>query len=315
MNHYLKYNMTTKGFFQEFQRLLYSQPKPETLVTSCENCFYGDHVFNSKNLTYCFDTSASSDSLYLFDCHLVVGSLDCDYTVEAESCYESVDLYKCFNCYYIESSDNVRDAMYGYELSNCHDVFGCVNLKNKSYCIFNRQFSKEEYEEKIKKYKALPPEKALAMLEELKLRFPITQSEAARNVNSSYGNKVYDSKNCYLCFDIGRCEECSYLYDCADNKHSMDMAYSYQSCDNSYQIIDSIQIYNSSYILNSQNCQDSSYLFNCKGVKNSLGCVGLQYKEYCILNRQLSKEDYEKIAPSIKKVFSETDINWSNLVV
>ena len=307
--------MTTKSFFQELQRLLYSQPLPETLIINSENCIYGDHIFNSKNLSYCFDTSASSDSTYLFDCHLVAGSADCDYTVESESCYECIDIYKCFNCSYIQKADNVRDAKYGYDLSNCHDVFGCVNLKNKSYCIFNRQFTKDEYEEKIKKYKKLPPEKVLSMLAELQLRYPITQSAAERNVNSPYGNYVYDCKNCYMCFDTARSEDCSYLFDCGDNKRSLDMTYSYKGCNNSYQVIDSLQIYHSNFVLNSQNCQDSSYLINCKGVKNSLGCVGLQYKEYCILNRQFSKDEYVQLAPQIKKVLFETDSNWTKLLV
>lgn len=307
--------MTANGFFQELQKLLDSQPKPETLVLNSENCFYGDHVFNSKNLTYCFDTSASSDSTYIFDCHLVARGQDCDYAVESESCYECVDLYKCYNCYYGENLYNTHDAMYCYDLSNCHDMFGCVSLKNKSYCIFNRQFTKEEYEKEVLKYKALPAEKALAMLEELKLRYPITQSITARNVNSPYGNYVYDSKNCYMCFDVGRSEDSSYLYDCGDAKKSMDMSYTYQGTSNSYQIVDSITIYNGNFVLNSENCQDSSYLFNCKGVKNSLGCVGLQYKEYCILNRQFSKEEYEQLASEIKKVLAASDYNWSKITV
>lgn len=314
MTLYPRINMTQKGFFQELQRLLYSQPKLETLILHSENCFYGDHVFNSKNLSYCFDTSASSDSTYLFDCHLVVGSLDCDYSFEAESCYESVDLYKCFNCYYGDKLDNSRDTMYCSELSNCHDMFACTNLKNKSYCIFNRQLTKEEYEEKINKYKSLPAEEVLAILDKLKSRYPVTQSAAERNVNSPYGNFVYDCKNCYMCFDVGRSEDSNYLFDCADDKRSLDMSYTYQGTNNSYQVVDSINIYNSSFVVNSENCQDSIYLFNCKGVKNSLGCVGLQYKEYCILNRQFSKNEYERIVQDFKKIIFKSDINWNNLV-
>ena len=306
--------MTTQHFFKELQKLLVSQPIPETQVLYSENCTYADHVFDSKNLQYCFDTSASSDSVYLFDSHLVAQSQDCDYAVESESCYECVDIYKCFNCLYVEKADNVRDAMYGYDLSNCHDVFGCSNLRNKSYCIFNRQLSKEAYFEVLKHYRDLPPEKILALLEDLKNTYPITQSEAERNVNSPYGNFVYDCKNCYMCFDVGRSEACSYLFDCGDAKQSLDMTYSYKGCDNSYEVIGSTRIYHCNFVLNSENCQDSSYLFNCKGVKNSLGCVGLQYKEYCILNRQFSEEEYTRIVPEIRKALKSIDANWDNIV-
>lgn len=307
--------MTQVFFFKILQELLDTQPKPETEVLYSQNCQYADRVYNSKNLNYCFDTSASSDSTYLFDSHLVASSQDCDYVVESQSCYECVDLYKCFNCIFVQKADNVRDARYCYDLSNCHNVFGCVNLKNKSYCIFNRQLSKEEYVKQVKKYSLLAPKKVLALLEELKGKFPLTQSVQARNVNADFGNYVYDSKNCYLCFDVGRCEDCSYLYDCGDNKQSLDMTYSYKACDNSYQVIGSIGIYNSQFVIDSENCQDSWYLFNCKGVKNSIGCVGLRYKEYCILNRQFSKEEYGKLAPKVIKILTEKDVNWDRLVV
>lgn len=307
--------MTAKTFFNELQHLLYSQPKAETLVRNSENCFYGDHIYNSKNLSYCFDTSASSDALYLFDSHMVANSMDCDYTVESESCYESVDLFKCFNCYYGDKLDNTRDTMYCSNLSNCHNMFGCTNLKNKSYCIFNRQFTKDEYDKLVKKYKKVNAEKNLKVLDELKIRYPITQSSAERNINTPYGNFIYDCKNCYMCFDVARSEECYYLFDSYDDSTSMDMTYSDKGCDNSYQIVDSIKIYNSQFIQSSENCQDSFYLFNCKGVKNSLGCVGIQYKEHCILNRQFTKDEYDKISFEIRKTLSETDVNWSTIIV
>ena len=39
-----------------------------------------------------------------------------------------------------------------YYCENCHnsrDCFGCVGLRNKQYCILNKQFTKEEYEKKV----------------------------------------------------------------------------------------------------------------------------------------------------------------------
>lgn len=32
---------------------------------------------------------------------------------------------------------------------NCSNCFGCVGLQNKKYCIFNKQYSKEEYEKNV----------------------------------------------------------------------------------------------------------------------------------------------------------------------
>jgi hypothetical protein len=31
-------------------------------------------------------------------------------------------------------------------ISGSHDIFGCVGLRNQSYCILNKQYTKEDYE-------------------------------------------------------------------------------------------------------------------------------------------------------------------------
>lgn len=45
-------------------------------------------------------------------------------------------------------------------------------------------------------------------------------------------------------------------------------------------------------------CRDSVDLFycdNCHSCKNCFGCIGLRQKEYCILNKQYTKEQYEEL--------------------
>lgn len=41
---------------------------------------------------------------------------------------------------------NNNNLLYCSFCNSCHDCFGCAGLRHKSYCIFNRQYSKEEYE-------------------------------------------------------------------------------------------------------------------------------------------------------------------------
>ncbi len=48
----------------------------------------------------------------------------------------------------IISSHNV---LYSNYCSNSHDLFGCVGLKNASYCILNKQYSKQDYHDLVKK--------------------------------------------------------------------------------------------------------------------------------------------------------------------
>ncbi|MBI4096389.1 MAG: hypothetical protein HY425_01595 [Candidatus Levybacteria bacterium] len=305
--------MTANGFFTELQRIILSQPKLPVAVVNCENCIFCNEVYNSKNLSYCFDTYSTSDSFYLFDSFMCATCGDCDYAVESEFCYESVDPYKAFNCNYLEYCDNIRDSEYCYKCSG-NNLFGCVNLKNKSFCIFNRQLTESEYNEKIIKFKSLPPEKILAIVEKLKKRFPLTQTIAQDNENTTYGNYIHFDKNCYLCFDAAHDENCSYLYDSFHNKTSYDLTYVAVGTELSYQAVDSATLFNCNFCMHDSNCQDSSYLFSCFNVKNSLGCVGLKNKEYCILNRQFTKEEYEKISREIFTQLNTANLGWNNLI-
>ena len=49
----------------------------------------------------------------------------------------------------------------------------------------------------------------------------------------------------------------------------------------------------------SWNISFSDYCDFCHYSKNLFGCEGLKRKEYCILNKQYSKEDYEALVPKI----------------
>ena len=43
------------------------------------------------------------------------------------------------------------NVYYSYLCMNSSDLFGCIGLRNKSYCILNKQYTKEEYEQLVPK--------------------------------------------------------------------------------------------------------------------------------------------------------------------
>ena len=304
--------MTANGFFTELQKIILSQPKLPVAVVNSEGCDFCNEVYNSKNLLYCFDSYNTTDSFYLFDSFMCANCGDCDYAVESELCYESVDPYKAFNCDFIEYCDNIRDSAYCYNCTG-NNLFGCVNLKNKSFCIFNRQFTESEYNEQVKKFKSLSPEKIFTIVEALKKRFPLTQTVGGDNENTVYGNYIHFDKNCYLCFDAAYDENCAYIYDSFNCKTSYDLTYVALGTELTYQAVDSATLFNCSFAVHARNCQDSSYLFNCFNLINSLGCVGLKNKEYCILNRQFNKQEYEKISIKILSELNKANLGWDNI--
>jgi hypothetical protein len=305
--------MTTQAFFKELQRLIDFFPKKPTFVMFSENTDLANQTFYTKNSSYIFDSSRCSDCLYAYDSSMCSNCMDCDYAVESQLCYESVDPIRCFNCSFVQNSLDLNDCDFCSKCKNSHDLFGCHKLDNQSFCIFNRKLAEQDYREKVKKYKTWSAEKVLNILDEIVKRFPKSQTQENNNENSSYGDYFFFNKNCYMMFDASYNENCCYLYDSFHNKMSMDATYSSRDNELSYQIIDSARLFNCSYSVFGNSCQDSSYLFDCFGLKNCLGCVKMDYKEYCILNRQLTKEEYERLSKQILAEINNQKMEWGNL--
>jgi len=110
----------------------------------------GNHVVNSKNAYYCFDSMNLWDCRYCFqsfisakDCMDIQESGGCELNYEtSNSAYNIYNSLFCFQC--MDNCNNIQYCVHcGVGTSNC---FGCVGLKKKKYCIFNKQYTQEEYE-------------------------------------------------------------------------------------------------------------------------------------------------------------------------
>jgi hypothetical protein len=58
---------------------------------------------------------------------------------------------------------------------------------------------------------------------------------------------------------------------------------------------------------------DTHYCDHCHHTKHCFGCVGLNRKEYCILNKQYTKEEYEKLVPQIISHMRKNN-EWGELI-
>ncbi|KKM03959.1 hypothetical protein LCGC14_1769180, partial [marine sediment metagenome] len=96
----------------------------------CDACFYS---IEGQNLSYCTGGIKTRDSYDL------VGGAG------SESCYDSYGSIQSQGIKFSQTVDACRDMEYCDLCTNCHDCFGCIGLRNKSFCIFNKQYSEEEY--------------------------------------------------------------------------------------------------------------------------------------------------------------------------
>lgn len=109
----------------------------------------GDYISHNKNCQRCYFVSSSED---VVDSLWLDRSKDCFvyamYGNDAELIYNSVtvgdsayDLRFCIECWQSVSQLEYC-AFCCYSVNNC---FGCVGLRQASYCVLNRQYDKNEY--------------------------------------------------------------------------------------------------------------------------------------------------------------------------
>ena len=143
-----QYDFSTQEFLnrykKEFYEWLLTQPHPATYLTNTENCV-GDHLIDCKDSFYAFDSFRSQNINY---CSMLWNSHDCYDTdiYDGELLYNTMATGpNSYNTICDWRTWNSVNTAYSIDCHHCEDVFGCVSLRRKKYCILNKQYSKEEY--------------------------------------------------------------------------------------------------------------------------------------------------------------------------
>lgn len=293
----------SRPFFEQLGELLLAVPKIGLVVGKNENSSYNNFLADCKN---CYMILGWGE--YCEDCYygrFVNSSKNCvdtSYTYHSELCYECMDVDSCYNSVYLTSCRSCRDSYFLENCISCQDCFGCLNLSNKQYCIFNQQYSREEYVQKIANLKDLSPtsfEIIHQKINELKKSVPQKYYHGF-NIENSTGDYIQSCKNAQHCFSANSLEDTQNISDCFQTKDSTDCTIvGGNDTQLSYECI-SFTGKNCAFINLSWYCHDLLYCQDCfNNCSNCFGCVGLKHKEYCILNKQYTKEQYEALLPRI----------------
>lgn len=115
----------------------------------------GDYLTGSVNCSKCF--YSEGDSLNNYNCAWVFGKTEGNMAfwsnVDANFSYFCGDTYFSNNIKFCARSTGLDECEYCITCHNCQFCFGCVGLKRKKYCIFNKQYSEDEYWQKIDQIK------------------------------------------------------------------------------------------------------------------------------------------------------------------
>lgn len=133
---------------KDFDELLKTTLRRFANITTSTNST-GDNLEHSDNVHYSFGTRGGvQNAKYiaiagynLKDTYDIYGG-----GLTSELGYECVAFTNNSSVMFSKQTRDTRNAMYTEFCTNCESVFACSGLSNKSYCILNTEYSKEEYE-------------------------------------------------------------------------------------------------------------------------------------------------------------------------
>ncbi|MBT4384586.1 hypothetical protein HOD30_02460 [Candidatus Peregrinibacteria bacterium] len=291
----------SRPFFEQFNELLLDVPRRAMHQDGTnENADYVTFGMNNKNAYlafacfYCEDIYYSEWTGFSKDCMDLLISMKCELS------YELVDCVDCYQCAYSTNSKNCHSSYLLDDCRNCSNCIACKNLRNKEYHIYNRPVSKEEFEKFKSEMLNGGLEEEKKRFNEWKLKMPNVCSRMTNAENCS-GEYIENAKNCHNCFDLVLgSEDLKHVYFGGwKGKDMMDCSFAGK---------DSQLLYEIHATTNANNCAFSSFLrggsdvFYSESMYSStycFGCTSLNHKNYCILNKQYTREEYEALVPKI----------------
>ena len=305
----------SRPFFPQYRELQSVAPYLALCVSpdAAEfNCRYVNFAGMNKNCHMIFDSDSNEDC---YNSNVIKHSQqcgDCAYVDSSELCFQCIDCKDCYDLKYSQDCSGCNSSAFLKNCIGCNDCFFCSNLTRKRYHIRNKPYSPEEYRAQVAKFDLgnLQTVEALEKkFEEFKLSYSQKATHSIKTENC-LGDYLHSSKNCYHCFNVVDGEDlryCDSVYhgvkDCMDvcsfGEHIEQVYESGTVGVNSFHILFCFGVVGGNEsLLYSEECRES---------KNCFGSIGLTHDEYCILNKQYSKDDYTALVPKIIEHMRETE--------
>ena len=299
-----------KDFWKQIWELFSKCPIAHNISIWNENSEYADDCWYSKNCYLCHSLYKCENVKYSYR---VISLKDCYFCVFSFDSQLCIDLIYWFDCYLVKYAIDVKrckNSAFLFDCRDCENCFLCWNLRNKKYCFWNKQLSREEYEAEIKKYDL----NSRKVYEDLKNQFSLFIKKNAwwksihfDNVENSTWDYLSDCKNCENCFYINQSEECNNSARCFNCKNIKNTVSILESQKINYSVNAQDNCFNANYCSNVIRSKNLEYCINCLDCENCFLCAWLIWKKYFILNKEFSVENYEI---EKEKIIQDMKLKW-----
>lgn len=290
----------SKTFTEQFRELMNIVPRLSMQVQNSENSEYTNPSIWLKNCylsywseywedyyysTHAFRSSMVFDSYWVFDSQIIFNSY---YIWTSQNIFSSSNMMNCSFCF--ECSDCIW----------CNNCYWCSWLQNAQYHIENKPVTKEVFKEVMELYSPSRSKKN-SNIESISV-----------NSDTSTWNLLTNCNNCISCTLCTSCEDSSDIFVWAELQDSYNCSYVWFWSSRLYecQSIVKTQIWiwcnvcrwPWSHLFYSDFCfWNISHLFWCTWIRD---------RSYCILNKHLTKLEYEKTLIKIIAHMQNTGERW-----
>lgn len=290
----------SKPFFAQFKELQNVVPRLPMQAHQNVNSDYTNQTGFCKD---CYLISSSNQDENCCFGYRIISSKDVYHALlilRGEKMYDTVECIDSSRVIFSEDIANSFDLAFCFDVRGSNSCFMSCNLRRSAYVFRNEQLIKEEYERRISEVDF----GSHTVVEELKAEFRRVKQRAlhrfANSVNAVdfSGQTVTNAKNCHYCFNVAEVENCKYCLFVNNTKDSMDVN---NGCCTMERVYETSSVgSNVADILFSAEAwpevQRLTYTDTCRnGATDIFGCISIQKKSFCILNKQYSKEAFDEL--------------------
>jgi hypothetical protein len=217
--------------------------------------------------------------------------------------HSSAAVYQSHKIFYSRNIFNSNDIWFSTDLIWCNECLYCDWLENQSYCIGNEQLSKEDY---FKKKEHILGEKDKF---ESRKQTHKPWNLGSKNCTGASIVKSEDVVNGAFLYQVNRSRNVTFSGSKNGNYELFDVHHFWSpSWNTAYAVCGGWSgvehLYCSTHVNGGSNIYYSIYLENCSFC---LWCIGLRNQEYCIFNKQYTKDEwYEKV----DEIFTQMEEDW-----
>ena len=310
---YLDYD-PNRNIFDQMKELQAKTPHMGMIqdYSTLINSEYVNHAGSLKNCYLIFNADFNENVHYSTVVIRVKDSMDCMMVGESELCYQDIEA-DGFKIFFSEGCEECREVYFSKDCTGCSNCFGCKNLRNKQYHIFNQPYSKEEYVQKLKEFHLdtySGVQEAQKQAREFWLKHPYKYMHSdPKNLNST-GDYVFSAKNALNCYQTRQIEDARYcqfitmapakdIYDLTEWGNGVEMVVDTRTAGEGSS---RVKFCDGAWKIGTLEVEYGMYNVSCK---YAFGCINVKKKKYCILNKEYSPEEYQKLRADIVKKMNE----------